>query len=70
MRNRFSVMLAASMLPIPALSQLVEHTVATGLRFGYQAAAADINGDGRIDVTCIDSAAPNSLKWYENTGDW
>jgi hypothetical protein len=32
--------------------------------------AADINGDGRIDVACIDSRAPNSLKWYENTGDW
>lgn len=32
--------------------------------------AADINGDGRIDISCIDNAAPNDLKWYENTGDW
>jgi hypothetical protein len=30
----------------------------------------DINGDGRTDIACIESAAPNSLKWYENTGDW
>ena len=31
---------------------------------------ADINGDGRIDLTCIDARAPNNLKWYENTGNW
>ena len=30
----------------------------------------DVNGDGRIDIACIESAAPNRLKWYENTGDW
>lgn len=28
--------------------------------------AADLNGDGRIDITCIGSATAN-LKWYENT---
>ena len=33
-------------------------------------AAADIDGDGLTDVACIDSRAPNSLKWYENTGEW
>ena len=33
-------------------------------------AAADINGDGRVDVACIDSRQPNNLKWYENTGNW
>ncbi|MEO7650278.1 MAG: VCBS repeat-containing protein [Bryobacteraceae bacterium] len=30
-------------------------------------AAADLNGDGRIDLTCIGSATAN-LKWYENKG--
>ena len=30
-------------------------------------AAADLNGDGRIDVACIGSATAN-LKWYENLG--
>ncbi len=33
-------------------------------------AAGDINGDGLTDVGCIDSRVPNSLKWYENTGEW
>jgi hypothetical protein len=28
-------------------------------------AAADLNGDGRIDLACIGSATTN-LKWYEN----
>jgi hypothetical protein len=32
--------------------------------------AADINGDGRIDIVCISSRQPNDLKWYENTGRW
>jgi hypothetical protein len=28
-------------------------------------AAADLNGDGRIDLACIDGTR---LKWYENRG--
>jgi hypothetical protein len=28
-------------------------------------AAADLNGDGRIDIACIGTATAN-LKWYEN----
>jgi hypothetical protein len=30
-------------------------------------AIADLNGDGKLDVTCIGSATTN-LKWYENVG--
>ena len=30
-------------------------------------AAADLNGDRRLDIACIGSATTN-LKWYENTG--
>jgi hypothetical protein len=30
-------------------------------------AVADLNGDGKMDVTCIGSATTN-LKWYENLG--
>jgi hypothetical protein len=29
--------------------------------------AADINGDKKMDVACIDGTAPFSLRWYENT---
>jgi hypothetical protein len=30
-------------------------------------AVADLNGDGKLDVSCIGSATAN-LKWYENRG--
>jgi hypothetical protein len=26
---------------------------------------ADINGDGRPDLVCMDGRAPNYVKWYE-----
>lgn len=29
---------------------------------------ADINGDRRVDVACIDNSDPFVLRWYENTG--
>jgi hypothetical protein len=29
---------------------------------------ADINGDRRMDVACIDNGNPWSLRWYEYTG--
>ena len=27
----------------------------------------DINADRKMDIACIDSSDPWSLKWYENT---
>jgi hypothetical protein len=30
--------------------------------------AADVNGDRKMDVACIDNSDPWNLKWYENTG--
>ena len=32
---------------------------------GYQAAAADVNGDGKVDVLAL-SSAENIVEWYEN----
>ena len=47
-----------------------ERTIIDDAISGNSCDAADINGDGRIDVACINSRAPNELKWYENTGQW
>jgi hypothetical protein len=47
-----------------------ERTIIDNAISGNSCDAADINGDGRIDVACINSRAPNELKWYENTGQW
>ena len=44
----------------------VEHTVATGLRGGYQVVAADINKDGKTDLLAVATGAKVDLVWFEN----
>jgi hypothetical protein len=41
------------------------HSLDDGGMAAAACAAADLNGDGRVDITCIGSATQN-LKWYEN----
>jgi hypothetical protein len=60
--------------PLTALSllaanppQFAEHTVATGLRGGYQVVIADLNHDGKPDLIALASGMPE-LVWYENPG--
>lgn len=43
------------------------HPVDSGGIAASSCAAADLNGDGKIDLVCIGSATTN-LKWYENKG--
>jgi hypothetical protein len=45
---------------------LVEHTVATGLRGGYHVTAADINKDGKTDLLAVATGAKVDLVWFEN----
>lgn len=42
-----------------------EHTIATGLKGGYQVLVADLNHDGKPDVIALASGMPE-LVWYEN----
>jgi len=49
------------------LPQFTEHTIATGLKGGYQVVAADLNKDGRPDLIALASDMPE-LVWYENPG--
>jgi len=46
-------------------AQFTEHTVATGLRRGYQVAIADLNHDGKPDLIALAQGLPE-LVWYEN----
>jgi hypothetical protein len=39
----------------------------TTIASGDPTLAADLNGDGRVDIACIGTATAN-LKWYENIG--
>jgi hypothetical protein len=43
------------------------HTIATGLRGGYQVVIADLNHDGKPDLIALASGMPE-LVWYENPG--
>ena len=56
-------------LPLLAASppHFTEHTVATGLRGGYQVVIADLNHDGKPDLIALASGMPE-LVWYENPG--
>jgi hypothetical protein len=42
-----------------------EHTIATGLKMGYQLVAVDVNGDGKTDLIAVDERG-TELAWYEN----
>jgi len=45
--------------------RFVEHTIATGLKGGYQVVIADLNHDGKPDIIALASGMPD-LVWYEN----
>jgi hypothetical protein len=46
-------------------ARFAEHTIATGLKDGYQVVIADLNHDGKPDVIALASGMPE-LVWYEN----
>lgn len=41
------------------------HVIAADLKDGYQVIAADVNGDGKLDLIVVDSGGTD-LFWYEN----
>ena len=66
------VFVVASFGPIRVQSQaavpwqLVQHTIATDLRGGYQVVATDLNKDSRIDLLAVASGPKSDLVWFEN----
>jgi hypothetical protein len=60
-------LLLALALPLLAAqpARFEEHTIATGLRGGYQVVVADLNQDGKPDLIALASGLPE-LVWYEN----
>jgi hypothetical protein len=59
-------MIAASLAvagePAP---RFLAHTLATGLKGGYQVVPVDLNGDGKVDLIALATATPELL-WFEN----
>lgn len=61
-------LLAASLPAAESVSSNFRaHTIATGLRGGYQVVATDVNGDGRTDLIALASGMPD-LYWFEAPG--
>lgn len=52
---------------IAAAQEFRPHTIATGLRGGYQVVPWDMNRDGRMDLIALASGM-DELVWYENPG--
>jgi hypothetical protein len=59
--------LVTTMLHAEDFPRFMEHTVATGLKGGYQVVAADLNRDGRPDLIALASDMAE-LVWFENPG--
>jgi hypothetical protein len=56
---------APAAAPLGPPAPFYAHTIATGLRGGYQVVAADMNKDGKVDLIGLGSQNPE-LIWYEN----
>jgi hypothetical protein len=62
--------LAAALIAVPLLAaeapaRFAEHTIATGLKGGYQVVAGDLNNDGKPDLIALASGM-TELVWFEN----
>src|SRR4051812_30012463 len=61
----FALLLALPLLAAAPPARFAEHTIATGLRGGYQVVVADLNKDGKPDLIALASGMPE-LVWFEN----
>jgi hypothetical protein len=61
------VLLTVCSFSIAADLTFVEHTVATGLKGGYQVTIVDLNHDGKPDLLVVASGM-SELLWFENPG--
>jgi len=61
------ILLGCTALAAGGPARFVEHTVAAGLKGGYQVVAVDVNHDGKPDLIALASGM-TELVWFENPG--
>jgi len=61
------LVVGGALLAAPGALRFREHNISKELKFGYQLVAADLNGDGRIDLIAVDERGAE-LVWFENPG--
>lgn len=66
MRPLASILLCSALSAAPPV-RFAEHTVADGLKGGYQVVAVDMNHDGKPDLVALASGM-TELVWFENPG--
>src|SRR5437763_11196870 len=65
MRPFYVLLAAVTVLAAQAPLPFTEHTIATGLKGGYQTVIADLNHDGKPDIIALASGGLD-LVWFEN----
>jgi hypothetical protein len=58
-------LMPGTLMPASPVPRFRHQIIATGLKGGYQVAAADVNGDGKPDLVALASGMPE-LVWFEN----
>ena len=61
-----SILLCGALFAAPP-ARFAEHTIAMGLKGGYQVVAVDMNHDGKTDLVALASGM-TELVWFENPG--
>src|SRR5271156_3090672 len=67
LRSSCWILLTSAAYAASGPAKFVEHTVATGLKGGYQVVAVDMNHDGKPDLIALASGM-TELVWFENPG--
>ena len=54
--------------PGPASIGFTEHLIMDGYTYPFGICAADLDGDGDLDLTSADALPHNNLYWFQNDG--
>ena len=68
MKSVFFLCLTLHGTILAAAPHFTESLISKDFTYPYGISVADLNGDGRLDITVADARKANSLYWFENIG--